>query len=540
MARKSRKNFAAEPICTSEINTAINTALYIRLSVEDGHGRSYSIENQQLILNDYVSDKPEFKIFNTYIDNGLTGRNFDRPGFKRMLTDIENGRVNCVIVKDLSRLGRNSIDTGYYIEQYFVQHKIRFIAVNDMVDTADEKSTQNSILLPLKNMVNEAYALDISKKIKSAAHQSMLDGDFIGARAPYGYKKSSENCHKLIIDEETAPIVKQIFEWYVQGKGLNTITVLLNEMGVVTSSVHKSKTSECDKKYKINRVWTSFTIAHILDNPVYMGDMVQGKSRNVEHKQQYDIAPEDYIVVRNTHEPIVSREIFEKAQEIRIAVCEEHKNKPLEPYNENIFKGKVFCSHCGKPLHRQRAKRKTKADDYYLHCLSKSRVSKDACVGVMMNEKNVMDYVSTAIKEKLSTLDITFSEAVANDNVTALLKKERTSKLRELERIQGLVKGLYESLVNGVISNTDYYEFKISYAEQIGEIKNEIEQIDENISHVEREQKVHSELKSCADSFKCGEKLTVDLISRLIERIEISHDHNIKVVLRSEEKESAL
>ncbi len=540
MARKSRKNFAAEPICTSEINTAINTALYIRLSVEDGHGRSYSIENQQLILNDYVSDKPEFKIFDTYIDNGLTGRNFYRPSFKRMLTDIENGRVKCVIVKDLSRLGRNSIDTGYYIEQYFVQHKIRFIAVNDMVDTADEKSTQNGILLPLKNMVNEAYALDISKKIKSAAHQSMLDGDFIGARAPYGYKKSPENCHKLIIDEETAPIVKQIFEWYVQGKGLNTITVLLNEMGVVTSSVHKSKTSECDKKYKINRVWTTFTIAHILDNPVYMGDMVQGKSRSVEHKQQYDIAPEDYIVVRNTHEPIVSREIFEKAQEFRTAVCEEHKNKPLEPYNENIFKGKVFCSHCGKSLHRQRANRKTKADDYYLHCLSKSRVSKDACVGVMINEKIVIDYVSAAIKEKLSTLDISFSEAVSDNKISAMLKKERTSKLRELERIQGFVRGLYESLVNGVISNTDYDEFKIGYAEQIGALKKEIEQIEENISRVEREQKVHSELKSCADSFKCGEKLTADLINRLIERIEISHDRSIKVIFRSEEKESAL
>ena len=200
MARKSRKNIEAEPVRTA----ALSTALYIRLSVEDGKGRSNSIENQQLILNDYVLDKPEFRVFDTYIDNGLTGTNFDRPSFKSMLSDIENGKINCVIVKDLSRLGRNSIDTGYYIEHYFAQHKIRFIALNDMFDTADENNPQNGILLPLKNMVNEAYALDIGKKIKAQAHQAMLDGEYIGARAPFGYKKSPDDCHKLIIDEDAA------------------------------------------------------------------------------------------------------------------------------------------------------------------------------------------------------------------------------------------------------------------------------------------------------------------------------------------------
>lgn len=200
MARKSRKNLITEPVRAA----ALNTALYIRLSVEDGKGCINSIENQQLILNDYVADKPEHHICDTYIDNGLTGTNFDRPSFKRLLSDIESGKINCVIVKDLSRLGRNSIDTGYYIEQYFAQHKVRFIAVNDNFDTADEN--QNGIILPLKNMVNEAYALDIGKKTKAQAHQAMLDGEYVGARAPFGYKKSPDDCHKLIIDEETAPI----------------------------------------------------------------------------------------------------------------------------------------------------------------------------------------------------------------------------------------------------------------------------------------------------------------------------------------------
>lgn len=275
MARKSRKILVAEPMTTA----GINAALYIRLSVEDGHGRSNSIENQQLILNDYVCDKPEFNVCGIYIDNGLTGTNFNRPNFQRMLADIESGKVSCVIVKDLSRLGRNAIDTGYYIEQYFVQHKIRFIAVNDGYDTADENSTRSGIILPLKNMVNEAYALDIGKKIKSATHQAMLDGDFIGARAPFGYKKSPDNCHKLIVDEETAPIVRQIFEWTASGIGINTITVRLNETGTVTSSVYKSQTSEPEKRYKQNRNWTTFTVARILDNPVYTGEWYKGKAK---------------------------------------------------------------------------------------------------------------------------------------------------------------------------------------------------------------------------------------------------------------------
>ncbi len=536
MARKSRKS----PVVTPVRAVAFNTALYIRLSVEDGKGRSNSIENQQLILNDYLLDKPEFRVFDTYIDNGLTGTNFDRPSFKRMLTDIENKKVNCVIVKDLSRLGRNSIDTGYYVEQYFAQHKVRFIALNDMFDTADESNSRNGIILPLKNMVNEAYALDIGKKIKSAAHQAMLDGDYIGARAPFGYKKSPDDCHKLIIDEETSPTVRQIFEWFAEGDGLNTIVVRLNEMGVETSSVYKSKTSERDKNYTLNRNWTTFTVAHILDNPVYTGDMVQGKSKVIEHKQCYDVSPDDYIVVRNTHEPIVSRELFERVREIRAAVREEYRSKSIDPYTENIFKGRIFCPHCGKPLHRQRAKRKTMPDVYRLHCLSPSRVSKAACIGVNIDESVVIASVSAAIKERFSALGKTFKETGAEDKADAALKKEKALKRRELERVQGLIKGLYESLVGGVISSEDYEEFKIGYAKQADELKSEIERLSDEINRLDRERKQRLEIKNAADSFKGDGQLTAELINRLIERIEISHDREINIIFRSDRKESRI
>lgn len=533
MARKSRKNSSTEPVRVS----ALNTALYIRLSVEDGHGRSNSIENQQLILNDYLLDKPEFRIFDTYIDNGMSGTKFDRPGFNRMLSDIENGKINCVIVKDLSRLGRNIVDTGYYVEQYFPQHKVRFIALNDNFDTADEMNSQNGIILPLKNMVNEAYALDIGKKIKAQAHQAMLDGDYIGARPPFGYKKAPNDCHKLIIDEKTAPTVRQIFEWTVEGLGINTIVKRLNEMGIETSSVHKSKTSEIDKRYKLNKHWTAFTVVHILENPVYTGDMVQGKSKTVEHKQ-HKASPEEYIVVRNTHEPIISRELFEKAKKVRAAVCEEYKSKPVDPYNENIFKGKVFCPHCGKHLNRQRVKRKTKADVYRLYCVSPSRVSKDACVGVNIDEKIVIEFLSAEIKKKFSSLNRSFARAVKADNAVTDLKKEKTSKQRELERVQGLIRGLYESLVSGVISSEDYEEFKIDYTKQAEGLKQEIQQLNDEMSRLESKFKQRDEIAGFADSFKRNKTLTAELIAHLIERIEISHDHEIEIVFRSDGKES--
>lgn len=527
MARKSRKNPIAEPMTT----VGINTALYIRLSVEDGHGRSNSIENQQLILNDFVCDKPEFNVCDTYIDNGLTGTNFNRPNFQRMLADIESGKISCVIVKDLSRLGRNAIDTGYYIEQYFVQHKIRFIAVNDSYDTADTNSTRNGIILPLKNMVNEAYALDIGKKIRSAAHQAMLDGDFIGARAPFGYKKSPDNCHKLIVDEETAPIVRQIFEWAASGMGVNTITVRLNEMGAVTSSVYKSQTSEVEKRYRQNRNWTTFTVTHILDNPVYMGDMVQGKSKTIEHKQQ-DAPPEDYIIVRNTHEAIVSRELFETANKIRSAVREEYKSKPINAYSENIFKGLVFCPHCGKPLHRQRGNiRKGGTGIYRFHCISPSRISKAACIGVNINEQEVIDFVSGALKTELSALKKSVPQADKSD----ILKHQKSDKQRELKRVQSLIRGLYENLVNGVISSDEYTEFKSDYTSKSEELKAEIDAINSEIEQLEKQQKQLAVTRDCAKLFRESKALSAELLNSLVERIEISHDHEINVIFRGKE-----
>ena len=237
MARKSRKETAA--VAVQEADAACRAAIYVRLSVEDTHTHSVSIETQQMIIARYLEQYPEISVYDTYIDNGATGTNFHRPGFQQMLSDIEAGHVNCVIVKDLSRLGRNTIDTGYYIEQYFRIRNIRFIAVNENFDTAAPEDAHSGIIIPLRNMINEAYALDIGRKIRAQQRQAMKDGKFIGARTPYGYLKAEDDCHQLIIDPVAAVVVQRMFRWASEGAGLNTIAVRLNEAGVLTPSHYK-------------------------------------------------------------------------------------------------------------------------------------------------------------------------------------------------------------------------------------------------------------------------------------------------------------
>ena len=360
MARKSRKASLNVLQGNQPIQAILYThaALYIRLSVEDKKADSISIETQQMILDRFLENKPEIFVYKTYIDNGATGTNFHRPGFQQMLSDIEEGLVNCVIVKDLSRLGRNTIDTGYYIEQYFPAHKVRFISVNDQFDTEVPDNIHSGIILPLKNMINEAYALDIGKKIKAQQRQAMKEGEYVGARAPYGYLKALDDCHQLIIDPIAAKVVREIFQWASEGAGLNTITRRLNEAGVTAPSHYKQSLGEISNENLIgNGKWQTRTVAKILHDEIYTGDLVQGHTKTFDHKQ-VRAGSDNFITVCDTHEPIVGHALFNAVQEKLTQTAELYKEKAVTPYTPNLLKGKVFCAHCGGSLHRQRSVRK--------------------------------------------------------------------------------------------------------------------------------------------------------------------------------------
>ena len=534
MARKSRKNQTATPVCDTSLY--IRTALYIRLSVEDNKKRGHSIENQKLVLENFLAGRPEFVVYNTYVDNGATGTNFHRPGFQQMLSDIEAGLIDCVIVKDLSRLGRNSIDTGYYIEQYFRAHQIRFIALTDQFDTADASNLHGGIMLPLKNMINEAYALDIGRKIKAQARQAMKDGEYIGARAPYGYRKDPENCHKLLIDPEAAEVVFQIFQWAYEHVGLNDIARRLNEQGIHTPSHRKRATGEITHENLVGSgKWQTRTVAKILDSEVYTGDLVQGKTKIVDH-QQVQADEDNLIIATNTHEAIISHEVFEAVKAYRRQVCEESKAHEVDPYTPNIFKGKVFCAHCGGSLHRQRNKRKKGSDVYLFHCLTKSRVDKNGCLGVSVTEKDLLDAVVAILQQELT---------VALGNYSFVLeaevkrKKERddlkagiSAKKQEIDRNRRFVRGLYENFVQKVLTSEEYFTMKKDYEAAIAKLSDEISTLENGLAVMDAQLAKYKELEQDAKVLEKDHTLTAALIDRLIERIEITHDKEIRVSFR--------
>ena len=534
MARKSRKNQTATPVCDTSLY--IRTALYIRLSVEDNKKRGHSIENQKLVLENFLAGRPEFVVYNTYVDNGATGTNFHRPGFQQMLSDIEAGLIDCVIVKDLSRLGRNSIDTGYYIEQYFRAHQIRFIALTDQFDTADASNLHGGIMLPLKNMINEAYALDIGRKIKAQARQAMKDGEYIGARAPYGYRKDPETCHKLLIDPEAAEVVFQIFQWAYEHVGLNDIARRLNEQGIQTPSHRKRATGEITHENLVGSgKWQTRTVAKILDSEVYTGDLVQGKTKIVDH-QQVQADEDNLIIATNTHEAIISHEVFEAVKAYRRQVCEESKAHEVDPYTPNIFKGKVFCAHCGGSLHRQRNKRKKGSDVYLFHCLTKSRVDKNGCLGVSVTEKDLLDAVVAILQQELT---------VALGNYSFVLeaevkrKKERddlkagiSAKKQEIDRNRRFVRGLYENFVQKVLTSEEYFTMKKDYEAAIAKLSDEISTLENGLAVMDAQLAKYKELEQDAKVLEKDHTLTAALIDRLIERIEITHDKEIRVSFR--------
>ena len=324
-----------------------NVALYIRLSVQDGDKEeSNSIVNQKELLNMFLEKEKELTFYNYYIDDGFTGTTFERPAFKKMMEDVELGLINTIIVKDISRLGRNFIEMGNLVQNIFLVKNIRFISVCDNLDSfANPKSIEN-IFFPLKNLLNEMYCKDISNKITKAFNIMKKEGKFIGSYPPFGYLKEKENKHHLIIDNASATVVKMIFDLCESGIGNTLIAKELNERCILTPSEYRCKILNMKSTgRKVSKQWTPSIVGKILDNRVYSGDLVQSKYKNISYKvhKQIKNKEEDWIVVENTHEPIIDKERFFKIQELR-KNRKYNWNKRVE--DNSIFKDLVICSNC--------------------------------------------------------------------------------------------------------------------------------------------------------------------------------------------------
>lgn len=532
MARKSRKNVVVveTPLRIAEY---IRTAEYIRLSVEDSNHKGNSIETQKLILDDYIARNANMRLYDTYIDNGATGTNFNRPDFQRMINDIENGKIDCVIVKDLSRLGRNSIDTGFYIERYFADKNIRFIAVTDNFDTANPDKNAG-MMLHLKNIINEAYALDISKKIRTQARQAMRDGQYVSARPRYGYLKDPNDCHKLIINSEVAYIVKQIFEWFVNGMSYNEIALQLNNRKILTPSVYGYQKGYITTKKSVgNGLWQTRTIFNILSEPIYTGSLVQGKSQTVAKKQVKVKDKSKWIVAENTHEAIIGKELFDKAQ-MRIAELKDnHSQKAIKPYTENILKGKIFCGHCGRGLNRQRQLRRTMADKYAFYCMTNTRYERGGCDNGSIFEEEIISVIITSLKaqanvlvDKKNMLLCSLSDKCRMENDAAEIK----SLKRYIEKNQNFLGGLYESLINNIISAEEYQNMRNDYNNKISDAVKKIHDIEIQQQELEKQYNYYCDLSDAADDIIKNNNLTRELVEKLIDKIIVYKGKRVEII----------
>ena len=527
MARKSRKNIveAAAPSVGMKVWKA---ALYVRLSVEFNGKRGDSLETQRQIMEAYIALCPDIEIVGVYTDNGITGQHFERKEFQRMLADAEAGKIDCIVVKDLSRLGRNAIDSGYYIEKYFPLHHIRFIAVNDQYDSEDAENSGNHIIVPLKNIINEAYAADISRKVRSQAHQAMQDGEFIGARPPFGYKKDPDNCHKLLVNEDTAPVVRQIFAWAADGVALNVIVKKLNEAGIVTPGYYLASVGIItNKKLMGSGKWQTWTVAKILADEVYTGDMVQGKSVSVRHRQT-PTKPEDWIVVRGTHEPLISRELFDQVQAIRQRVAAKYTQTPKVPYTENILRGRVFCGCCGKNLHRQKSH-----NGYIYHCISNQRIGKGACENNIgyLQETELFDTILSYVQSEAL---IVMGKSLKQQDKRITAQKEQTEReiaalQREAEKARSYLAGLYENFITGVLTQAEYHGMKAEYHQKVMDCVERISALQEGQDKLEKQAARYLSLADRLKAVKKSADLTAAFVSQVIESVTVNSPDDISV-----------
>lgn len=351
--------------------------IYCRLSKDDDRqGESLSIGTQKSILSDYCENNG-YEVFDYYIDDGFSGTNFNRPGFQKLLEDIDNGHINMVVTKDLSRLGRDYIMTGYYSEIYFPNHRVRYVALSDNFDSLNNKND----IAPFMNILNDMYARDISRKIKAAKHQLAKNGLVIASQTPYGYKLSENNERHLLIDHEAAEVVKLIFQLALQNKGTVEIAKELKKRQILTPSAYKYKNGDTrfskhlNNEVALSHEWNTATIRLILRDKVYVGDLISLKTETINYKtkQRRVVPAEERIVSKSTHEAIVSKEEFEKVQSlISQHLC------PADFTRENIFRGLLYCSECGHQLSIAHRKLKYHEDDCYrcMHHFSHPEICK--------------------------------------------------------------------------------------------------------------------------------------------------------------------
>lgn len=502
-----------------------NVAIYTRVSREDEgeYSESESIANQKDFLQEVVIENG-WHLVDIYQDDGISGTTFERPNFNRMIADIERGKVNLVITKDLSRLGRDYIQTGYYLENYFPSKNVRYIAVNDGFDTFDEDNSNDFI--PFKSVFNDMYAKDISKKVRTALKTKQLNGSFLGTTAPYGYMKDPNNKGKLIVDPVSSVYVQKIFQLFLSGIPLQGLSNHLTKEGFPTPSQYANIKNP---KQRFSGIWNDKTVRFMLKNEVYLGHMVQNKCKKVNYKidKQIDLPRSQWIRVENTHEPIISQEDFDMVQEImKKRSFHPPKGKP------HIFTGIVFCGHCGTPY--SHANQHTKGKYYIICGTAKRHQSLGLCESYMIKEEVFLEFVLQTIKEVAQEYinPEKIAEKMQNSVFDDMLKsktKEKVQIQKRLEQIKKVSLNLYKDKINEVISEKTFQDFNEETEQEKEALQKQLETLEIDLQDITAQKLDNKQIKEALEEFLSFEQISRIALSKLVKKIVIYHDGAVDI-----------
>ena len=542
MARTKKRYNAIgknESAC-GERGTSYSAALYARLSEYREYHPSESIENQLEIMRRFISDKPELASCREFTDRDYSGTNFNRPGFKAMMDEIRSGRINCVIVKDLSRLGRDLYETSNLIEVFFKFMNVRFISVNDHFDSIEESNGNKEMEVYLKNLVNDVYAKDVSRRISSVREQEQAQGKFLGTHAPYGYRIDKDNpLRRFVIDEPAADVVRDMFTMVMEGMSLRDISRELQRRKLNIPGVY-ARTHELYREDDEDGIWRIGTISAMLSNETYTGNLILGKrkTRLCDGQGMKCQDKDDWIIIRNAHEPIVSEDTLREVQKLleQRAADSAFARTRTDEYaiKDNKYAGLLFCSQCGARM-TFCSEIKSSGRRFYYHCENNYRINKERCT-TTISEKAL----DKALSASITALYKEEVKAAGGSNIKTMyestLKQAETEYLRKRKKMTGRQQNIinsqsrdYESYVSGKITRNALISRNEQNDKDMAEIECDIRKLDAAFAEFKAGVKKRMKWTAFLSGSNEKDSLSADLIRFLVKRIDVYSGHKIHV-----------
>ena len=554
MARTKRKVNPVLPVAApaEKPRRVYQAGGYVRLSVEDsGKPGADTIINQRELIQSYIDSQPDMQFCGLYCDNGRTGTNFDRPEFERLMEDVRSGKVDCIVVKDLSRFGRNYRETGSYLERIFPLLDVRFIAVNDNFDTLTAERSQDGYIVPLKNIINEVYSKDISRKLLPVFAAKQQNGEFIGAWAIYGYQKCADDHHRIEPDRSIAPIIREIFQWRFSGMSYQNIARRLNERNIPSPArYHYLKGTVKSERYA-SAVWNVCSVKNVLSSEVYLGHTVQGRKRSgfSEGRKPYRVPKSEWVIVRNTHEPLVDEETFQAVQQMaekaRAAYHERQGKYDALGTTPNMLRKLVYCADCKRPLVRYKNVNGSTGRRYYVYICQSHFNDPASCPKKYFHEAKLIEILwdtlqrEIALAENLDKRVRQYSKSPKAASREAAVKREIAAAKQALSRAEMLYDSLYQNYAGKLMSEREYTELKGQYRSDMERAQARLDELEQRQKDEQRQTVENPWLTACG-RFKEEQALTQAMAHALIERVEIDADDHVSITLRYRDEYNAL